>query len=387
MAGETVLIAAFSGRALAQSARRAGYEPLVVDCFGDEDMQTAAAASTCLPARVEIGFRPKSLLAALSELARKAPSPPIGLVLGSGFECNPGLVERLAGQFVIIGNTADVIRRAKDPAAFFGTLDQLGVPHPEVRLSPPDASADWLMKRVGGSGGIHIHDCPAEPRPDPRRYFQRRIPGAEISLLGVVGSRGQAFAVSRQWCAPLDRPRRPYRFGGAAVEATIDPELEARLLGIARDVSRELGLRGLVSFDFLVEAADAPALIEVNPRPGATLDLFEDAEGTLFTAHVEACRDGDPAALLAARWKPPGFRAAALLYADRGPLTAPAIDWPQWAHDRPRAGTTIARHQPLATVTASGPTPDAAERLCRERLGALECMLYEVMDKEGTTPT
>ena len=33
----TVLIAGFSGRALAQSARRAGFRPLVVDCFGDAD--------------------------------------------------------------------------------------------------------------------------------------------------------------------------------------------------------------------------------------------------------------------------------------------------------------------------------------------------------------
>ncbi len=38
MTRPTILIAAFSGRSLAVSALKAGYSPLVVDGFGDEDM-------------------------------------------------------------------------------------------------------------------------------------------------------------------------------------------------------------------------------------------------------------------------------------------------------------------------------------------------------------
>ena len=53
-------------------------------------------------------------------------------------------------------------------------------------------------------------------------------------------------------------------------------------------ITSELGLVGLNSADFLV-SADAVWLLEVNPRPGATLDVFEPDEGALFAHHVAAC--------------------------------------------------------------------------------------------------
>lgn len=374
MTGETVLIAAFSARALAASARRAGYLPLVVDCFGDLDTSEYATASRCLPARVQTGFIARPLLAALESLVAVAPRPPIGLVLGSGFECNPRLVARLAERYRLIGNTPDVIASTKDPARFFATLDRLGISHPETRQSAPSETADWLMKRIGGSGGLHIVVCPKEVRPDARRYFQRRIDGEAISVLGLVSKRANAFAMSRQWTSPL--PKRPYRYGGAVGSLELEPDLEARLIDISLALSDELGLVGLVSFDFLV-ADGEPHLLEINPRPGATLDIFDDASGTLFKTHVEACAGGDPSALLSTSWKPPAARAAAFLYADRGPLTVPAVEWPAWAADRPRPGSLIADRQPLATVLADAADVDAAEKTCRNRLGLLEDMLYE----------
>ena len=42
--GGAVLIAAQSGRALAQAARRAGLRPFVLDLFGDEDTLALAEA-------------------------------------------------------------------------------------------------------------------------------------------------------------------------------------------------------------------------------------------------------------------------------------------------------------------------------------------------------
>jgi predicted ATP-grasp superfamily ATP-dependent carboligase len=380
LSGETVLIAAFSARALAASARRAGYRPLVVDCFGDTDTVALAEAWRCLPARVQVGFTTRPLLAALESLAAEAPSPPIGLVLGAGFECNPRLVAKLGERFRLIGTDAETIRRTKSPQQFFSVLDELGIPHPETSLEAPSQPEGWLMKRVGGSGGLHIHACPARPRPDKRRYFQRRIAGEAISLLGLVSEKSAAFAVSRQWTRPL--PRRPFRYGGAAGSLPLDEDLEARLIEMSLAVSEALQLKGIVSFDFLVDYG-APSLLEVNPRPGATLDVFDDAAGTLFKAHVAASLGGDPAALVASDWHPPVARAAAFLYADRGPLTARAIDWPEWAADRPRPGSTIGAGQPLATVVVEGETVEAVEASAAQRLGMLEALLYDTSNEQG----
>lgn len=380
MSDDTVLIAAFSARALAASARRAGFRPLVVDCFGDQDTVALAHAWRCLPARVQVGFTFRPLLAALESLVAEAPSPPIGLVLGAGFECNPRLVAKLGERFTLIGNDAETIRRTKDPQQFFSVLGELGIAHPETRLDPPSDNAGWLMKRIGGSGGLHIHRCPAKPRPDKRRYFQRQISGEQISLLGLVSEKSAAFAVSRQWTAPL--PRRPFRYGGAAGSLLLDEDLEARLIEAGLAVTEALGLKGLISLDFLVNDGE-PMLLEVNPRPGATLDVFDDAAGTLFKAHIEASHGGDSAALLSAEWHPPIARAAAFLYADRGPLTAGAVDWPDWAADRPQPGSVIGAGQPLATATAEGQDLDAVQATCAERLGVLETLLYDTSNEQG----
>lgn len=380
MTGEAVLIAAFSARALAASARRAGYRPLVVDCFGDADTLEVAEASRCLPARVQVGFTARPLIAALESLAAEAASKPIGLVLGAGFECNPRLVARLAERFPLIGNNAETIRRTKDPREFFTVLDDLGIPHPETRLDAPSETDGWLMKRTGGSGGLHIHLCPASPRPDKRRYFQRRVRGEQISLMGLVSEKSAAFAASRQWTSPL--PRRPFRYGGAVGSLPLDEDLEARLIEMSLAVAERLSLSGIVSFDYLVDG-DAISLLEVNPRPGASLDVFDDDSGTLFKAHVEASRGGDPAALLAADWHPPVARAAAYLYADRGPLSVADLDWPSWAADRPRTGCAIGAGQPLATVIAEGTDVAAVEALSTQRLADLETMLYDLPKEKG----
>lgn len=380
----TVLIAAFSGRALAQSARRAGYEPLVVDCFGDLDTRTAAHEMACLPARVQVGFLKRPLFAALESLAARAPSPPVGLVLGSGFECNPKLVEALGQRFPLIGNSAETIRRVKDPTEFFGTLARLGIRHPETQLTPPSQREGWLMKRIGGSGGLHIHYCPELFAPDPRRYFQREHKGEAVSVLAVASPRGTAVAVSRQWSS--SRRRRPYRYGGAVSGIAIDEVLESRLVDTVLTVVSQFGLAGLISLDFVLHDGE-PLLLEVNPRPGATLDIFDDDTGSLFAAHVAACTGENPAMILKGRWQPPRAAAAAYLYADRDTLTVPAVNWPPWAADRPTPGSHIARGQPLATVTATAANSHEAEILCRERLSALAELVYGSSKREGNVGT
>ncbi len=217
MTQDTVLIAALSGRALAASARRAGYLPLVVDAFGDADMQASAGALRCLAHVTRDGFRARPLLAALHSLAGEAPRRPIGLVLGSGFEDTPKLVATLGRHFPLIGNGAEAIARAKDPTCFFPLLDALAIPHPETRPTPPQDPQGWLSKRIGGSGGAHVVACPLA-RSTRGRYFQRRLQGEPVSDAGRCRAprrrhRGPQPPVERRRRAqplPLRRRRRAH---------------------------------------------------------------------------------------------------------------------------------------------------------------------------------
>src|SRR5690606_5145057 len=114
-----------------------------------------------------------------------------------------------------------------------------------------------------------------------------------------------------------------------------------------------------------------PFLLEVNPRPGATLDIFDDAAGTLFAAHLAASEGAT-----FPRPTPEGGRAAAILYADAGPLKVPPLVWPQWVADRPAAGSRIPRYRPIATVLAAGADAGSAFQCSRNRLDELGRMLY-----------
>ena len=85
-------------------------------------------------------------------------------------------------------------------------------------------------------------------------------------------------------------------------------------------LAQAIPLIGLNSADFLVDG-DEFRLLEINPRPGATLDIFEPAEGSLFALHIAAC-EGE------LRAAPPcidGARAAAIVYAERDIASFPAL--------------------------------------------------------------
>lgn len=377
MTSQSVLIAAFSARALAQSARNAGFTPLVVDGYGDLDTRAAAEHVVVLPDIVRRGFRAGELRRALETLAERSQGLPLGLVLGAGFEATPKLIATLAGDFKLLGCNAQAVAGVKAPATLFPLLAELGVPHPET-LSPahtPTTSSDgiWLSKRIGGMGGNHIRHWTSSEAVPSKRYLQKQIAGNALSATVLVTRHGPAFAFTRSWLSPTHS--KPFRFGGIVGNITLDTDLETRLIDLILTLLARFGLTGLVSFDF-IERDGELFLLEINPRPGASLDVLDDGRGTLFAAHVMAATGEDAISFLSANWRP-ATRASAYLYADRETLTAPQTDWPQWAHDRPSPGCVISKGAPAATVHAQAETPQEAELECRNRLEQLRIMLYE----------
>ncbi len=371
MSADTVLIASFSGRALAQSARRAGYRPLVADAFGDEDARAAADDVCVVDGAARDGFRTKPVVAALERLSASAASPPIGLVLGSGFEDKTRLVAALASRYRLLGCDAGTIRACNDPDMLEATLQRLGIPHPTTRRAPPaNGEAGWLSKRIGGSGGRHIRVADAQVAARPRRYFQKELQGPRLSIGGVFSAGGARILATRQWPSPC--ARQPFRYGGAVSALDLDAELFGQLAAAATAAANAYAIVGMASFDFIV--ADRVAhLIDVNPRPGAAIDVLDDADGYAFHSHILACTGQYVPPM---RRRPTEARAAAVLHADRGLTTIGALKWPDWSADRPAAGTEIAAGDPIATVFASAATAEDAERLVRARLTELENLVY-----------
>jgi predicted ATP-grasp superfamily ATP-dependent carboligase len=359
MANEAVLIAAISGRALASSARRGGYLPLVADFFGDQDTVAAAQAHVALRTSLAQGFREQDLASALERLADH--HVPIGIVCGTGFEDRPRLLARLEQRWRLFGNGAHTVARAKDPETFAAVCRDCDVAHPRVTLSPPPAREGFLAKRRGGAGGAHVGDASAKEFGQDV-YYQSRAPGRPVSAL-LLANGGSAIVLgfSKQWACPT--VRQPFRYGGAVRPADIAPGLAKRLAESACRLAVALSLKGLNSADFMVDGDDF-SILEVNPRPGATLDIFEIDGGSLFALHMAACEGS----LIDEAPRFHAAKASAIAYAERD-VTAPArFEWPDWSADRPSAGIAINRGEPFCTVHAGGATASEARALVHERL-------------------
>ncbi len=173
------------------------------------------------------------------------------------------------------------------------------------------------------------------------------------------GRRALILGLSTQWSSPT--ARQPYRYGGAVRPAQLSPEIEAALARAVHAIAAAVPLVGLNSADFLVDGG-AFHLLEINPRPGATLDIVEPAGGSLFALHVAAC-DGH---LPDAAPGHDGAMASAIVYADRD-IRVTGRGWPDWTADRPHAGTSVGKGEPYCTVLARAPTPSEARRLVAER--------------------
>jgi uncharacterized protein len=362
-----IIVAAYSARALASSAERAGFAPLSIDVFGDDDMKEASLASVKLIGGLSDGLKLDKVARAVEMLI--SAHDPVGLVYGAGFEHQPETIAAIALKTRVFGNHAATLERAKDPLALARVCAANGVRHPAIVFAPPDEPERWLVKKRGGAGGAHI--AVASPsRTLPDCYYQLRVAGKSISALFLAtGKETEIVGLSMQWTAST--PGAPFRYGGAAGPIDIDPGQAAEIARAVASIASELDLVGLNSADFLV-SPDAVWLIEINPRPGATLDVFESNDGALFARHVAACEG---------RLMPSSpslaFKAAEIVYAPHDIAVRKRPDWPDWIVDRPAPETRIAAGDPLCTALASGATADLAQICAGDRARAIIALVQE----------
>ncbi len=350
-----VLIIALSGRALAAALRRDGDRCIVLDHFADEDTRRYADNCFALPSD-GMGFDRDQLLDRVERLRDGVD----GLVYGAGFEHDPALLAALARRMPVIGNPPDVVAAVKEPFGFAALLSRLGLAHPAVRGTKPDETG-WLRKRRGGSGGTHI-DIVERGEPESGSYWQRRAAGIPVSALFLAdGRHALVLGHSAQWTAPC--AAAPFRYGGCAGPLPIAGRLAAAIGEACAAITRAVGLRGLNSLDMLV-ADDAFTVLEVNPRPGASLDVFDHLP--LWRYHRDAIVGRLPQSVPAPR----RARAAAIRYAPAR-LRIPPSPWPAWSADRSPPGTVIEQDEPVCTVFASGATATAARAGAERRASLL----------------
>ena len=352
------LVVAVTGRALAGSAARAGLPVVVLDLFDDRDTRAAAVLSRSVRAPRRLRFDGRVLLGAARTLAPAGRCA--GLVYGAGFEGRAELLAQLAAGRRLYGNDPSVVAAVRDPGRFFRLLDRLGIGHPEVRRQPPRSPSGWLVKHAGGAGGAQVRFA-ASGRPGAGSYFQRFEGGRTLSALFLAdGRRACIVGVNEQWTAPA-RPGRPFLYGGAVGGVRLPALVGARLRTNLDHLVAATGLVGLNGIDFLLRDEEC-LVLEVNPRPTATLDLYdEDYPRGLFEWHLRACGGELPKQPPRAR----AVRAHAVVYSAGLGSVGAGLVFPAWCRDVPHPGTCLAAGDPICTVHAAG--SDAAGAIARLR--------------------
>lgn len=374
------LVLALSARALAQSARRGGVSVHAIDLFADLDTRACAASARAV-AEAEGGFNGVALLEALQALD---PDQRMGLVVGSGFEGRPELLETLIAQRRFYGNRPEVVQKVKDPKLFFPLLERLGLSYPTVIADGNVETAPLLVKGSGSCGGTGVgwYAVGAASLPEGH-YLQRYVSGRSLSALFLAnGVRAEIIGYSETWCAGCNAA--PFRYGGAVSLSEPSAVVCRELSRAAASLTEAVGLKGLCGIDVIVDREARVWVLEVNPRPPATFELHEQ-EGSLFMQHVRSCMGGSPVAM--PQEPRLGARAAAIYYAEQSTWVPASWHWPSWSADRTPPATWIGCGAPICTVFGQAASSWNAKRLALRRArwvsSALDSRAVAALDQGG----
>jgi len=364
-----LLLVSASGRALARSAAKGGLPVVVLDLFNDLDVRALAVASRSVAARSG-KFDARRLLAAAQLLCPAERCG--GLVYGSGFEGRTKLLAKLARGRTLFGNDPQTVAHLKDPVRFFALLDAWGLAHPETRLDPPTDVSGWLVKRTGAAGGNHVKQASPRHRARPGRYFQKWQSGRTLSVLFAANGRNaRVIGFNEQWTAGIAQCA-PFCYGGAVGGVAVPAALQTRIADLLARLTRATGLVGLNGLDFILDAGGEPCVLEVNPRPTATIDLYDaDFAQGLVALHLRACRGELPDFR-----QPHRSRAHAIVYAAQALRVPARMHWPQWSTDIPEDGSLVPAGAPVCSVHAEASSSAQARDMAMARRESMNIALF-----------
>jgi len=382
------------------------------DLFCDLDLQ--AIARTAVPVAHGTDDAATGYPWSLKPAAEGFP-PSAAWCYTGAIENYPDLIDAIARVRPLAGNPSDVVRPLRDPAQLAAVACAAGLSFPETLTSPDGVPLDgtFLVKPLAGAGGRGIrrwtpevaadHATQQAITPRPTRIWQRFMMGTPLSAsyCFTQGS-SRLLGVSRQligepWChAGMFAWCGAVALHAAGGRTDTDP-LIASLQRLGSVLAERFQPVGLVGVDLVVDAGETITVIEVNPRPTASMELFERSNAvSIAGSHLAACGLGPPSGIATAIQQPlprPASNwAKAVLFASQPtPVSQPLIDrltreaspwtqadggWPALA-DIPRPGQTINGGAPVVTIFAAASTAaDALNRL-RERVARIDALLSE----------
>ncbi len=323
---------------LAQKARRAGFCPLVIDLFADQDTFEIAEE-----VRQVESLTSKDLDLAVNDLTKLYPVHDV--VYGSGFEKNIQSLFFLQEKMNLLGNSPEVFATVQDKSYLFNFLSENNISFPDVYFSRPE-SGKWLIKPLQSEGGFGIRYENGGGIADKSDYWQRYLEGESMSALFIAdGEKANILGFNRQWTAG-HADGQVFVFSGIHNHASLSDLNKRTITGWVKLLVSHFGLRGLNSVDFILYQEQC-YFLEVNPRPTASIELYD---ANLFDVNV-SCSLGRKPDINVAQESHKGYQ---IIYAASDFRIPEDILWPVWSQDRPKSGAIIRKQQPVCSIIARG---------------------------------
>jgi predicted ATP-grasp superfamily ATP-dependent carboligase len=323
---------------LAQMLARLGYGVVVIDCFSDIDTQQVTRE--CIQVD-ELNV--EAVKVAFFDIRQRYNLS--FAIVGSGFESHLSSLEYLHQNISVLGNSTAIFTRIQHKENFFSTLDRLDIPYPEVAFQVPKTDGSWLLKPSQGEGGLDIKRQWALLEKSPAYYWQRFIDGEAMSVLFIANESGfNICGFHRQQVESIGG--HDFIFSGVMTQPELRNSIKKKVEGWVAKLVVEYDLKGINTLDFMLKDGHCYAL-EVNPRPSASMQLYDDA---VVISHINSCLH-QPFSVPAHSKE---YRAYQIIYADTDVRVGKCIEWPEWVVDIPSAESLIFTGMPICSIIARG---------------------------------
>ena len=385
-----LLVIGASARAFAASACRLGIKVNAIDLFGDQDLREICGRVV----QVHANDYPNGLPA----IAATFPESPV--VYTGGLENHVKVLRRLSSARTLIGNVPESVKKVRDPAFVQELAHKNGCSYPATfsHWSGLPKDGTYLRKPIASVGGAGITPWlgfSGKPCASGE-LWQEFVAGIPMSASLLVSPEGiEVLSICRQligrgWCRA-----KQFSFCGAVElsNAGLQKDMYKRLFQFASALVEEANLTGLIGIDFVMprkmtgSSIGKPTILEVNPRPTATMELTERRTGhSQAGLHLSANGFPLPAKSLVSTGGPDVCWGKAVVFAEKPLYVSASFDhhltrcasfiedhnlgWPMIT-DRPCCGTVIQAGHPITTIFASAQTPGSVLRSLREHVGEI----------------
>lgn len=376
------MVVGASARAFVESAVRAGWSVHAADLFADADLVAIATEVVRLGSAGGPAY-PQGIPDVVASF------PEAVCVYTGALENHPDVIDALARARPLAGCSAASLHRVRDHREVADVVRAAGLRFPETHATPDKLPTDgsYLVKPRRSAGGRGVRPWHGGLRDSTTRnlLWQLFVPGVSrsasyVARAGTARLVGSSLALTAgDWCGG-----RTFAYGGS-----IDVPLERLPDGMRRSFERlgaalaaAFDLTGLFGVDVIEDVTGELHVLEVNPRPTASLELVERATGwSVAAAHLAACGwAAEPAGGTTAE----GIWAKAIVYAPPGATASRVTDTlaeiaERWraadglpaVADVPQPDEPPVPGAPLVTVFARAATAAEAHDALRDRVGEL----------------